>query len=362
MSLLENSKATPLPDNLLDQIKCFYCECYLSCDPIFILENGQNVCHRCVNSNGPPKNATRNLVYEKLASTLIFPCIYRNRSCPTKLIFGRTLWKHEANCSYGIIQQTNSNDRVRTKKLNEKERGVIQTQWGHYYGTIVDRAFAPPINGNKNITNDLIKSLKTRHEKKERKRIDDVDGFKMNSEGSSDTSSALNYDQLSDDYYNQKPYYPVNVQPKSSFHENDHYHPPNQNRGSKSNSFRDEIYLPSKSSSFREDYQPNHIHSEAKINYYRPQNGISQRNSFREDYLQQKPSFRDNYNPAPVHSRYSEENGPYSSNVSRQSSINSGYLANPILMNELRANKLYKTNSITERDEPINNFNPYYRQ
>ncbi|KAJ8959145.1 hypothetical protein NQ318_022406 [Aromia moschata] len=166
-------RLTPVPEQLLDYIKCVQCECYLTCEPVYVQTNGKNVCHRCVHANGVPPNCLRNTAYEMLSTIIIFPCIYRNRGCPTRLKFGRSLWQHEAECSYGqtfkkITNQKAENQKV-AKQANQKERGVIQTHSGHYYGTLTPNVvlFAPPTEKTEfDMNRELLKSLKKQQERR----------------------------------------------------------------------------------------------------------------------------------------------------------------------------------------------------
>ncbi|KAJ8913206.1 hypothetical protein NQ315_016148 [Exocentrus adspersus] len=156
-------RQTAVPELLLEQIKCVQCECYLSCDPVYIQSNGRNICHRCIYSNGIPPNCHRNIAYERISTVLIFPCKYRNRGCPTRLRFGRVLWQHETECSYGQTYQKI------TKNPNHKERGVIKTHSGHTYGTLTPNVvlFAPPSQQSDfEVNKELLKSLKKQQERR----------------------------------------------------------------------------------------------------------------------------------------------------------------------------------------------------
>ncbi|XP_018561812.1 uncharacterized protein LOC108903943 [Anoplophora glabripennis] len=192
-------RQTPVPENLLEYIKCVQCECYLTCDPVYIQSNGKNICHRCVYANGIPPNCLRNIAYEMLSTILIFPCIYRNRGCPTRLRFGRALWQHETECSYGQTYQKI------TKNPNQKEKGVIKTHSGHYYGTITPNVvlFAPPSQKSEfELNKELLKSLKKQQERRFL-RADEIGSQieKMNSDDGSisgDSDKKNSYDTFSD--------------------------------------------------------------------------------------------------------------------------------------------------------------------
>lgn len=151
----------PIPEKLLDNIKCFQCESYLSCDPVFIRSDGRNICHRCIHSNGTPKDCVRNTAYETLSNIIVFPCVFRNRGCPTRLKFGTDLWHHEADCSYNQMFKKYSD--------NGKKKGVIETHSGHVYGTITPNfmPFSRPASNNEfDINRQLLQSLKKQQERK----------------------------------------------------------------------------------------------------------------------------------------------------------------------------------------------------
>lgn len=144
-----------IPDQIIENLECLICQCYLSCDPVYVSCEGKNICHRCIHSNGVPEGLIRNLAYERLASIMAFPCVYKNRGCPVRMSFGRELWRHEGDCSYGMIHQRLTS---KQKQRFDKERGVIMTHSGHYYGTITPNvALWAPHDPEKNDNNDVIK-------------------------------------------------------------------------------------------------------------------------------------------------------------------------------------------------------------
>lgn len=180
-----------IKEKILDYLRCAICKQYLSSDPIYMRSDGSNICHRCVYSNGVPKDCVRNRAYETIACIVLFPCIYKNWGCPTRLKFGRDLWQHESNCSYSYVsnKQTQTLDSIRKSKKphrtqnsmhpqqstthqqkpQQKERGVIQTHSGHYYGTIspLNVPFAPPTEKSDfDVNRELLKSMKKREERK----------------------------------------------------------------------------------------------------------------------------------------------------------------------------------------------------
>lgn len=113
---------TPVPPQLLDLIKCDKCLGFINCEPIFILKDGSNVCHRCCAANGVPPDSRRNIAYEQLSRILVFPCIFRNKGCPTRLKFGRDLWEHESKCPYNTslrrLSQANKKSGQKVRKCS----------------------------------------------------------------------------------------------------------------------------------------------------------------------------------------------------------------------------------------------------
>ncbi|XP_023023655.2 uncharacterized protein [Leptinotarsa decemlineata] len=169
---------------LLDYITCVQCQSYLSCDPVYILSNGKNICHRCSYANGTPPNTIRNYLYETLSSIIIFPCVFRNRGCPTRLKFGVDLWQHESTCPYNQMFK-----KTEQKSPNHKERGVIKTHSGHYYGTITANTapFSPPTpTSDFDMTKQLVKSLKKQQERRFMRAEEIQSSMGKNSEDGSD--------------------------------------------------------------------------------------------------------------------------------------------------------------------------------
>lgn len=165
-------------EQMLDVLKCVSCESYLCNKPVYIVHDGKNICHRCTHSNGVPKGAIRNLAYEQIATSIIFPCIYRFRGCTIRLQFGREMWGHENDCSYGQIRQKliKQSSRI-AKDSKEKERGVIETHSGHIWGTITPHSalFAPPKTRNhegKIVTQELEEVMKKKQKEDEIKSFD----------------------------------------------------------------------------------------------------------------------------------------------------------------------------------------------
>ncbi|XP_066159265.1 uncharacterized protein [Euwallacea fornicatus] len=196
---------TMVPENFLDELECVLCGGYLNSAPIFLQSNGQNVCHRCIYTNGTPPNCRRNYAYEDFAQIFLFPCSYRNRGCKERLPFGKEVWKHESQCEYGSNQQRVEKD-LRQRQVDEaraslrpvqnqpshfttnqpnppassdnkprKEKGLVQTHTGHVWATITPQKalFAPPDDYTDQANKNLLKSLVKKHEK-QRRRADDV--------------------------------------------------------------------------------------------------------------------------------------------------------------------------------------------
>lgn len=224
---------TKIPINAVEQLHCNYCQSYLSSPPVYTNIDGETTCHRCVKDNGPPPDSVQNLAYETICNIIIFPCKFRNRGCPENVRFGRNAWQHEMVCAYGQPENYNTGDPVEQKAngrifesnrqgsnvgdkiikpLSKKERGVIQTHTGHYYGTITANSvpYAPPSrNQNPNSNKELIKSLKSKHERKYPK-LNQEDDFTSNSSLNNDSRSStpLSEDRLPNpNGYNQQQYY-----------------------------------------------------------------------------------------------------------------------------------------------------------
>ncbi|CAH1116153.1 unnamed protein product [Phaedon cochleariae] len=220
-----------VPDHLLDHIKCVICQSYLTCEPVFIQPNGTNICHRCVHSNGVPPNCLRNYLYEQLSSIIIFPCVFRNRGCPTRLKFGKDLWQHESQCSYNQMFRKST-----PKPGNQKEKGVIQTHSGHYYGTITPHSapFAPPApHADFDANMQLLKSLKNKQERKF-VRAEEI-GSSMGKVGSEDGSSS-DYDVDRGSSYDKSslgvPGTPTRIdEPDIKERPNNHQHAPQRDSG-----------------------------------------------------------------------------------------------------------------------------------
>ncbi|CAH1966746.1 unnamed protein product [Acanthoscelides obtectus] len=163
---LGDIRLVPIFEPLLDYIRCVSCNYFLSCEPVYILPNGKNVCHRCIHANGFPPNGIHNVFYETLANIVIFPCIFRGRGCPTMLKFGKDLWEHETQCSYNTsfakAQKSQQQER-------NKERGVIQTHSGHHFGTLSPNnvPMAPPRKDSDfDLQKQLVKSIKKQQERR----------------------------------------------------------------------------------------------------------------------------------------------------------------------------------------------------
>ncbi|CAG9863474.1 unnamed protein product [Phyllotreta striolata] len=191
----DDVRLIPVPETLFDQIKCVQCESYLSCEPVHIRPDGRNLCHRCYSSNGAPGECLRNVAYEMVSNILVFPCVYRNRGCPTRLKFGRDLWHHESECSYNQMY------RKPERNASKKERGVIQTHSGHYYGTITPYSapFAPPsTNSEFDINKELVKSLKKQQERKMMK-AEEINSAILDNSSVENKSSSSEYSTRSDE-------------------------------------------------------------------------------------------------------------------------------------------------------------------
>lgn len=91
-------------NSFLDELECPICNHHMV-PPIFICPTGHSICHTCKSkvSLCPmcriPIQDTRNFTLENLATTLRYPCIYKNLGCPTTLPHEH-MKLHELHCVY----------------------------------------------------------------------------------------------------------------------------------------------------------------------------------------------------------------------------------------------------------------------
>ncbi|CAH0563495.1 unnamed protein product [Brassicogethes aeneus] len=145
----DNGNALPVakvPIEALEKLKCIFCYGFISCGPVLLTPDGENICNRCVATQENLYNEKRNLPYEMLAEILIFPCRYIRRGCPSSFKYGVDIFEHENHCDYRQVNRRQEPERefsqrkqgvIKYSKLNDKkERGVIQTHAGHVFGNI----------------------------------------------------------------------------------------------------------------------------------------------------------------------------------------------------------------------------------
>lgn len=92
------SQKISLPDNILDELKCTFCNEYLSCFPIHMYaEDGVVACGRCPLLQDD--NPIREVAYEKVAKAIIFPCKYKSLGCLEEFT-PDNLNSHEESCNF----------------------------------------------------------------------------------------------------------------------------------------------------------------------------------------------------------------------------------------------------------------------
>jgi len=87
-----------ISEQSIQHLRCSICEGYLSCAPIRILPDGNNVCGRC-SPLDTDVLTYRQLTLEALLSNSVFPCKYKEQGCTVRLEFGCTI-DHEDKCTY----------------------------------------------------------------------------------------------------------------------------------------------------------------------------------------------------------------------------------------------------------------------
>ncbi|KAF5298239.1 hypothetical protein FQR65_LT09750 [Abscondita terminalis] len=88
----------PVPDHVLDKLRCSLCKEYLSQLPVYIYPDQNGIaCGRC-----PvliEDNPVRDTTYETLASYLHFPCRFRANGCLSNVLLNE-MKSHEESCAY----------------------------------------------------------------------------------------------------------------------------------------------------------------------------------------------------------------------------------------------------------------------
>lgn len=92
------SKEIALPSKILDELKCNFCHEYLSCFPVYAYTDDNVVaCGRCPLLHDD--NPAREIAYEKVAQSIIFPCKYKVHGCLEEFIPVHLL-EHEQSCNF----------------------------------------------------------------------------------------------------------------------------------------------------------------------------------------------------------------------------------------------------------------------
>ncbi|KAK4881486.1 hypothetical protein RN001_004805 [Aquatica leii] len=88
----------PVPDQVLDKLRCSLCKEYLSQLPVYIYPGQEGIaCGRCPVLT--EQNPIRDVTYETLASYLHFPCRFRAYGCLENVLLSR-MGAHEESCTY----------------------------------------------------------------------------------------------------------------------------------------------------------------------------------------------------------------------------------------------------------------------
>ncbi|KAF5285363.1 hypothetical protein FQR65_LT13253 [Abscondita terminalis] len=89
-----------LPVDIVEKLKCYYCQGYLSCGPIK-MENNQYICGRCTAKNN--KQVALQPLFEESMVKFIFPCMYDKEGCLQRMLFNCTQ-DHETTCMFRTIR------------------------------------------------------------------------------------------------------------------------------------------------------------------------------------------------------------------------------------------------------------------
>lgn len=81
-----------------DSLKCNKCLLYLSIAPIVHSDEGF-LCGRCANKTAKFESVIHISIYETIAQSLHFPCIYDSFGCTEELVWKR-IAEHESSCMY----------------------------------------------------------------------------------------------------------------------------------------------------------------------------------------------------------------------------------------------------------------------
>lgn len=110
-----------------DNLKCYFCEKYLSVAPIFLVSKkcGFYQCGRCRHIS--TKISIRNFTYERVVKYITFPC--SNEGCKMQLLFGE-VEMHEKCCSHRKIQciATGCGVNVKCNDLRRHYQACLQAE------------------------------------------------------------------------------------------------------------------------------------------------------------------------------------------------------------------------------------------
>lgn len=87
--------------NILEQVKCSYCQEVVSFGPVYVSSKGNHVCGRCEPRKESEEEVfLRNTYFEKIAASFKFPCKNKILGC-VAVLGGETLKSHEEYCNFG---------------------------------------------------------------------------------------------------------------------------------------------------------------------------------------------------------------------------------------------------------------------
>ncbi|KAK4874800.1 hypothetical protein RN001_014160 [Aquatica leii] len=89
-----HEKSLRIPETVLEQLRCSFCNKYLSCSPLRVLPEGSTLCGRCADNDG-----CRVVVLETILNMFAFPCVFNQRGCQQELRFNEAN-DHEACCVF----------------------------------------------------------------------------------------------------------------------------------------------------------------------------------------------------------------------------------------------------------------------
>lgn len=125
-----------IPEAILPKLTCTFCQNYLSCPPIHINQDGQQICFRCC-ATKDLTGFVRHIAFETLLQIVVFPCIYRNWGCPISDKFGETCSNHEKDCPYGqSYKKVPYKKTSYTKDGKLKEKGLVESHRGPVWATL----------------------------------------------------------------------------------------------------------------------------------------------------------------------------------------------------------------------------------